>query len=199
MGVIGRFASRWARRTRFLAQRLWLVAALEVAWIARRHWRRLDPDERRRLLALVRKSKARPSRLNERERREAAELLEKLDYAELGGNVAGTIVIVEDITERSQMEEQLRISEKRASLGLLSAGVAHEVNTPLTGISSFVQMLMQATAPDDPKAEVLEKIERQTFRAAKIVNGLVNLSRPAARFSGRPCQASSAGSWSARP
>jgi two-component system, NtrC family, sensor kinase len=58
------------------------------------------------------------------------------------------------------------------------------VNTPLTGISSFVQMLMQGTDPEDPKTQVLEKIERQTFRAAKIVNGLLNLARPAQVDSG---------------
>jgi signal transduction histidine kinase len=48
----------------------------------------------------------------------------------------------------------------------------------LTGISSFTQMLLEGADPDDPKTKVLEKIERQTFRAAKIVNGLLNLSRP---------------------
>jgi two-component system NtrC family sensor kinase len=98
---------------------------------------------------------------------------------EADGTVAGTIVIVEDISSRVQLEEQLQISEKMASIGLLAAGVAHEVNTPLTGISSFTQMLLQNAAPDDPKTKVLEKIERQTFRAAKIVNGLLNLARPA--------------------
>ena len=71
-----------------------------------------------------------------------------------------------------------------ASIGLLAAGVAHEVNTPLTGISSFTQMLLQGAEPDDPKTQVLEKIERQTFRAAKIVNGLLNLARPAQVDSG---------------
>jgi PAS domain S-box-containing protein len=91
---------------------------------------------------------------------------------------AGTIVIVEDVTARVQLEEQLRLSEKMASIGLLAAGVAHEVNTPLTGISSFTQMLLEGADPQDPKTRLLEKIERQTFRAAKIVNGLLTLSRP---------------------
>ncbi|HEY6361051.1 MAG TPA: ATP-binding protein [Vicinamibacterales bacterium] len=90
----------------------------------------------------------------------------------------GTIVIIEDITRRVQLEEQLQISEKMASIGLLAAGVAHEVNTPLTGISSFTQMLLDGADPQDPRTRLLEKIERQTFRAAKIVNGLLNLSRP---------------------
>jgi PAS domain S-box-containing protein len=98
---------------------------------------------------------------------------------ESDGTIAGTIIIIEDISSRVQLEEQLQISEKMASIGLLAAGVAHEVNTPLTGISSFTQMLLQGAQPDDPKTKVLEKIERQTFRAAKIVNGLLNLARPA--------------------
>ena len=92
--------------------------------------------------------------------------------------VVGTLLIIEDITDRVRLEEQLQISEKMASIGLLAAGVAHEVNTPLTGISSFTQMLLEGADPADPKTVLLEKIERQTFRAAKIVNGLLNLSRP---------------------
>lgn len=101
-------------------------------------------------------------------------------------NVVGSILILEDISSRVQLEEQLQISEKMASIGLLAAGVAHEVNTPLTGISSFTQMLLESAKPDDPATPVLEKIERQTFRAAKIVSGLLNLARPAQVDSG-PC------------
>ncbi len=92
--------------------------------------------------------------------------------------ISGTILLVEDITDHVHLEEQLQISEKMASIGLLAAGVAHEVNTPLTGISSFTQMLLDGADPADPRTVLLEKIEKQTFRAAKIVNGLLNLSRP---------------------
>jgi PAS domain S-box-containing protein len=94
------------------------------------------------------------------------------------GGQAGWILVMADITDRAGLEEQLRLSEKMAAIGLLAAGVAHEVNTPLTGISSFTQMLLEKAGPDDSRRELLEKIERQTFRAAKIVNNLLNLARP---------------------
>jgi two-component system, NtrC family, sensor kinase len=92
-------------------------------------------------------------------------------------DVTGSVLILEDITARVELEKQLQVSEKMASIGLLAAGVAHEVNTPLTGIASFTQMLLEGADPADQKTKLLEKIERQTFRAAKIVNGLLHLSR----------------------
>ncbi len=92
--------------------------------------------------------------------------------------IAGTILLLENVTDQARLEEQLQISEKMASIGLLAAGVAHEVNTPLTGISSYTQMLLEQADPADPRTLILEKIERQTFRAAKIVNGLLTLARP---------------------
>ena len=97
---------------------------------------------------------------------------------------AGWILLLEDVTDRANLEEQLQLSEKMAAIGLLAAGVAHEVNTPLTGISSFTQMLLERSAPDDPRTQLLEKIEQQTFRAAKIVNSLLNLARPSGRETG---------------
>ncbi len=103
------------------------------------------------------------------------------------GSIPGdTILIIEDVTSRVHLEEQLQISEKMASLGLLAAGVAHEVNTPLTGISSYTQMLLERSDPENPDTKLLEKIEKQTFRAARIVSGLLNLSRPAAQAGGDP-------------
>jgi PAS domain S-box-containing protein len=89
----------------------------------------------------------------------------------------GRIIIVDDITERIQMEGQLAQSEKLSSIGLLAAGVAHEVNTPLAVISSYTQMLSKHMRDDTRLAPVLEKITQQTFRASEIVNGLLNFSR----------------------
>jgi len=100
-----------------------------------------------------------------------------LQGLQAGSPVEGSILAFEDITARARLEEQLQISDKMASIGLLAAGVAHEVNTPLTGISSYTQMLLDKSDPEDPRTRLLEKIERQTFRAAKIVNGLLTLAR----------------------
>ena len=89
----------------------------------------------------------------------------------------GTVLIIQDVTARIRLEEQLQHSEKMASIGILAAGVAHEVNTPLTGISSYTQMLREQIKPEDLRYPLLEKIEKQTFRAAKIINNLLNFSR----------------------
>ncbi len=88
-----------------------------------------------------------------------------------------TVVIVDDATDATELESQLRQSDRLASVGLLAAGVAHEVNTPLAGISSYVQMLQRKLPENDPRRPILEKIEKQTFRASSIVNNLLNFSR----------------------
>jgi PAS domain S-box-containing protein len=91
--------------------------------------------------------------------------------------VIGRLVIMDDITERIDLETQLSQADKLSSIGLLAAGVAHEVNTPLAVISSYTQMLSKQLQGDAQKAALLEKITRQTFRASEIVNNLLNFSR----------------------
>jgi two-component system, NtrC family, sensor kinase len=91
--------------------------------------------------------------------------------------VVGRLVIMDDITERVELEAQLSQADKLSSIGLLAAGVAHEVNTPLAVISSYTQMLAKQLQGDVQKSGLLEKITRQTFRASEIVNNLLNFSR----------------------
>ena len=93
------------------------------------------------------------------------------------GEATGALVVLEDVTSRVRLEEQLQQREKLSSIGLLAAGVAHEINTPLTGVSSYTQMLLGMFADHDPKHKLLEKIHRQTDRATGIVNNLLNFSR----------------------
>jgi two-component system NtrC family sensor kinase len=92
-------------------------------------------------------------------------------------SVIGRLIIMDDITERIELEAQLTQADKLSSIGLLAAGVAHEVNTPLAVISSYAQMLSKQLQGDAQKGGLLEKITRQTFRASEIVNNLLNFSR----------------------
>ncbi len=89
----------------------------------------------------------------------------------------GRLIIFDDVTDRAELEKRLVQADKLSSIGLLAAGVAHEVNTPLAVISNYAQMLAKQVNEDDQKSRMLEKIAKSTFRASEIVNGLLNFSR----------------------
>jgi len=92
----------------------------------------------------------------------------------------GRLMLFDDVTQRQRMEEKMSQTEKLTSLGLLAAGVAHEVNTPLAVISNYIQMLAKQMPEGDPRQSLIEKIVKQTFRASEIVNNLLNFSRTGA-------------------
>ncbi|MCU1264100.1 MAG: domain S-box [Acidobacteria bacterium] len=112
--------------------------------------------------------------------RNGRSLVLNISLAPLQGDAlvqSGALVVLEDVTGRIRLEEQLQQREKLSSIGLLAAGVAHEVNTPLTGVSSYTQMLLGMLPETDPKHALLQKIGRQADRAVNIVNNLLNFSR----------------------
>jgi two-component system NtrC family sensor kinase len=93
------------------------------------------------------------------------------------GQRLGRLILLDDITQRVRLEEQMVQNEKLTSLGLLAAGVAHEVNTPLAVISNYIQMLGKQIPAEDARQKTIDKIIKQTFRASEIVNNLLNFSR----------------------
>jgi hypothetical protein len=116
MGLLGGIARRAANRSRWLAERLWFIAAAEVAWVSLGHWRRLDSVERHRLVQLARKSKGRPgTNLSAAERREAEDLLDKLGHIELAGDVARTVLPFRPVSRSVQWALEHRHRRRRAS------------------------------------------------------------------------------------
>jgi hypothetical protein len=104
---------RLARRSEWLARRLWIVMVADVLLTGHRHWRRLDDRERARLLELARKSKLRPSEnLSARERRQAKALLDKLGHIELAGNVAGIVLPFRPL---SRLATRIAVRRQKAS------------------------------------------------------------------------------------
>ncbi|MDR3037756.1 MAG: GAF domain-containing protein [Candidatus Adiutrix sp.] len=96
----------------------------------------------------------------------------------IGAAYAAWMVLVTDMTERKHLERQLIHSEKLASIGLLAAGVAHEVGNPLSAISGYAQILEAGAESEAERREYLAAILDQTGRIQKILRELLDYSRP---------------------
>lgn len=94
------------------------------------------------------------------------------------GKIFGAIADIRDITHRKRMEAVMLRVEKLASLGELSAGLAHEIRNPLAGIKTSVQVLSKRVTKPDSK-ELLGGIESEINRLNKFVTDLLRFSRPA--------------------
>ena len=86
------------------------------------------------------------------------------------------MTVSRDITERKKMQEQLIAQDRLVSIGQLVAGVAHEINNPLTSVVGFSELLLQRDLPDDVKGD-LKIVNAEAQRAATIVKGLLTFSR----------------------
>jgi PAS domain S-box-containing protein len=96
------------------------------------------------------------------------------------GKIDGVIISARDVTELKRLEEQLIQAEKLAAMGQMLAGVAHELNNPLTAILGVTELLRDQEAVEENTKRQLELTHRQARRAARIVQNLLEFSRPAA-------------------
>ena len=78
----------------------------------------------------------------------------------------GRLIIFDDVTDRAELERRLVQADKLSSIGLLAAGVAHEVNTPLAVISTYAQMLAKQISGDEQKVQAAGK-DRASRRSAR--------------------------------
>ena len=95
------------------------------------------------------------------------------------GNIEGVVLSGRDVTDLKRLEEQLIQAEKLAAMGQMLAGVAHELNNPLTAILGVTELLRERESADEPTKRQLELTHRQARRAARIVQNLLEFSRPA--------------------
>lgn len=93
------------------------------------------------------------------------------------GKVYAVLGISRDITEKKKMEEQIYFTEKLAALGTLAAGIAHEINNPLTIIFGFSDFLTEKIPKDSEEYKILEIIKKQTIKAKNIVENLLSFAR----------------------
>jgi PAS domain S-box-containing protein len=95
------------------------------------------------------------------------------------GNIEGVVLSGRDVTDLKRLEEQLIQAEKLAAMGQMLAGVAHELNNPLTAILGVTELLREREGTVDSVKRQLELTHRQARRAARIVQNLLEFSRPA--------------------
>lgn len=97
---------------------------------------------------------------------------------ESGREIIGTACFIKDITQIEALEEQLMRADKLSALGVLAAGIAHEIRNPLTGMKMIVQLLESDFSEDDSRREPLDIIQREIDRLENIIGNLLDFARP---------------------
>jgi two-component system, cell cycle sensor histidine kinase and response regulator CckA len=93
------------------------------------------------------------------------------------GRPARMIGTVQDITDRRQLEDQLRQAQKMEAIGRLAGGIAHDLNNALTAIAGYAELALGQVAADQPARADIEEIRRAAERAGSVTKQLLAFSR----------------------
>lgn len=102
------------------------------------------------------------------------------------GTVGGVLLLVSDITEKMAMKAEAIQASHLASLGELAAGVAHEINNPITGIINYGQILLNECSPDSLEKDIGARIVKEGERVGRIVKTLLSYAQHDRRKEKRP-------------
>lgn len=92
-------------------------------------------------------------------------------------DITGATLLISDITEQEQMHVQMADYEKLSALSQLALGAAHEINNPLLGITSYIELLLEDEKDVEKKARAKEVLD-SAYRISETVRGLLNYARP---------------------
>lgn len=90
-------------------------------------------------------------------------------------NIYGAVIILEDISKKTELEKQILLNDKLTSIGRFTAGIAHEINNPLGTIVNYTETLLY-DEEDESRQDYLKRIKIETERISSIVQGLLNFS-----------------------
>ena len=93
------------------------------------------------------------------------------------GRLIGILGIGRDVTERVQLEQQLRQAQKMEAVGRLAGGIAHDFNNILTAITGYADLLLEDLAASDPRRQDADEIHKAADRAAGLTRQLLAFSR----------------------
>jgi PAS domain S-box-containing protein len=91
--------------------------------------------------------------------------------------VIGSTAIIKDVTDKMELEQRIYNTEKLASIGILAAGVAHEINNPLAIILGFTDLLLEKYRPGMAEYDDLKMIEENANHAKKVVENMLGFAR----------------------
>ena len=93
------------------------------------------------------------------------------------GNVTGVTLLISDITHEEKLHDQMADYEKLSALSQLALGAAHEINNPLLGITSYIELLLEDEKDVEKKTQAKQVLD-SAYRISETVRGLLNFARP---------------------